>query len=558
MDLAHPFLTEHIIAYIGNKRRLLRLIYRAIESTSPEPPAGLRFLDLFSGSGVVSRLGKYLNFEVLSNDWEPYSYIINRGLVETGPGDIEAEFGSIDAFGELLEEINTLPDPPEEKRYISKYYAPQSFDIESVDYKTERLFYTRENALAIDKTRSYIEEMYPPGKNDRIRNLLIALLLYEAATHTNTSGVFKAYHKGFGGHGKDAMRRILSPIKLRVPPLIDSDYPVHIFQEDANELVKFPAARGADIVYLDPPYNQHQYGSNYHMLNTIALWDKPPASLELNEKGRLKEKAAIRKDWIETRSDYCYRDTAAAAFSDLLGDIDARHILVSYSTDGIIPFDTMMELCMDRGRVSVISNEYTTYRGGKQSNSRLNTNIEFVLTVNTAERSGINTVKEVDRLIKKRKLYLLFTQKFCRERLEHNSSSVHSREVYFECGGKVLRLPSREGFELSPAPEIEELAEEELELLYEALSSCVCKTREEELGEILRTLRGETPLEDPLYFADLLPETLKKLAHKKNRDGFYRWLGEAKKLEQEWPELYRRIAEKILKVEAIAERRFSD
>ena len=112
--------------------------------------------------------------------------------------------------------------------------------------------------------------------------------------------MFKAYHKGFGGHGKDALSRILAPIVLPFPRLPSSLSPAKVYSMDANRLVR--ELPPVDIAYLDPPYNQHQYGSNYHILNTIALWDRIPAPLALNARGELLEKAAIRKDWVNTRS----------------------------------------------------------------------------------------------------------------------------------------------------------------------------------------------------------------------------------------------------------------
>ncbi|MCP4159787.1 MAG: DNA methyltransferase, partial [Deltaproteobacteria bacterium] len=82
MNFETPYLTEQIIAYIGNKRKLLPLIYDAINSVVPEMKQGLKFLDVFAGSGVVSKLAKSLNFEVYTNDWENYSYILNNGFIK--------------------------------------------------------------------------------------------------------------------------------------------------------------------------------------------------------------------------------------------------------------------------------------------------------------------------------------------------------------------------------------------------------------------------------------------------------------------------------------------
>ena len=359
MDLEAEYLTKQIIAYIGNKRKLLSLIYKAIEESDIEIKQGLKFADLFCGSGVVSRFAKFCGFEVFCNDWEQYSKILAEGYIKANPSDLLKEAGSEENFLAQLKKINELPDPSSKEVYISKYYSAHSDDITKADYRIERLFYTKQNGLAIDKIRNYIEKNF--HKDSVLYKVLTANLLYGAATHTNTSGVFKAFHKEFGGHGKDALKRILSPIELTNPVLFEGKAPVHVYNEDSNELVK--KLPHMDIVYLDPPYNQHQYGSNYHMLNTIARWDKIPEPLDLNEKGVLENKAGIRQDWVNTRSPYCYKDTAVEAFSSLIKNLDSRLILISYSSDGIIPFDEMKKICLEKGYVSIVTSDYITYRG---------------------------------------------------------------------------------------------------------------------------------------------------------------------------------------------------
>ena len=558
MNLEHPFLSQQIIAYIGNKRKLLNLISRGVDSLNLGDPSGLKFLDIFAGSGVVSRLAKYLNFEVHSNDWEFYSYILNRGFILNNLSDIPRIFGSEEAFIEELERLNTLPEPAEKDTYIARYYAPASFDIQDVDYKTQRLFYTRHNALVIDKIRNEIDRAYPAGSGNPLeeqkRDLLISLLVYEAATHTNTSGVFKAFHKGFGGHSRDALTRILAPIRLRPPRLIDSEYPVHVYREDANELVK--KVKGVDIAYLDPPYNQHQYGSNYHMLNTIARWDRISAPLDLNDKGELKEKAAIRKDWKETRSDYCYRNSAASAFSDLLQNLDARYILISYSTDGIIPFEEMKDICRRKGRLKIVTNEYTKYRGGKQSNSRLNTNIEFILIIDTTHPSTPASMRKVDTVIGQNRLRLLFKNNFSRDKLQEQAMTISGGNVVFKVVQKEVKIATRDYFELLPPEGLEDLSLDEVVLLISKLQSSMCLTKEEELNEILSKIDGDA--DRNLYFIRLIPDRLKKLAHKKNRNRFYHYLEEIRRIESQHRELYSLIKTRIDSIELLAEKRFTN
>lgn len=556
MDFDNGYLTDQIIAYIGNKRKLLKLIYKAIETTGIEIKPGIKFLDVFSGSGVVSRFAKMLNFEVFSNDWESYSKVINSAYLTINKRDIDTLFGSEQKLKDLINKINNLPDPKEEEQYIAKYYAPKEDDINTVNYKTERLFYTRKNALAIDKIRNYIEENYPINSKSeetrKIRNLLIAQIIYEAATHTNTSGVFKACHKEFGGHGKDALERILSPIAIHEPVLIDSDYECHIYQQDANKLAE--ELEGIDIAYLDPPYNQHQYGSNYHMLNTVAKWDKIPVPLEMNAKGELKEKAGIRHDWVNTRSPYCYKTEAEIAFKDLINKLDAHYILISYSTDGIIPFDTMREICMKKGKTTIVTNEYTTYRGGKQSNQRKNTNIEFILVIDTNTKSDKKEVKDIDFIVAQKKLFLTFKQKFSESKLK-SLDLINNGKIDFDLNGKRILIDFDNYFTLKLPEDLTELSTDEMLELSNLLDKCACLTKEEEIDELIHIAKSNK--NEAERFIKLLPHTLKKLASKKNKHIFEKKLKEIKELKKDFPLEISKIDGKIKDVENQAKIRFS-
>jgi adenine-specific DNA-methyltransferase len=388
----HPYLRTQLIAYIGNKRTLLPFLgelfrERSLRGVVDGSPLSPRFLDPFAGSGSVARLAKYLGFAVVAGDWELYSYVINRAHLGVVPKELPrlfAEHGGVEA---VLAALNGLyPGDGSSSGggpgYIARHYAPGA--TETADYRRERLFYTRENALFIDAVRGRIEELYPEPLDEvgPEKALLLASLLYQAATHANTSGVFKAHHKGFGGHGKDALSRILRPMALQVPVLYDGARGAEVYRQEAEELAR---GRSFDVVYLDPPYTGHQYGSNYFMLNTIARWDRPPVSEERGPDGRFKQKAGIRSDWRRTRSAYCYRGTAPGALRRLVDSLDAGQIYLSYNTEGIIPFEELIDIMESRGRVELFLKDYTVYRGGKQSIRRATRNAELVLLVTTSE-----------------------------------------------------------------------------------------------------------------------------------------------------------------------------
>ena len=386
IDIKNKYLKENLIAYIGNKRRLLPFIENVFLEILDKDKNVKTALDLFAGSGSVSRLLKTLDLEVYSNDWEYYSYILNYAHIHINIEDTKNMFLHTGGLQNTIETINNIDRIKNKDRYISKYYSPKN-DY-NPDLKNERLFYTQYNGTKIDIIRHNIEELY---KNNAINQkeyfYLIASLIYEAATHTNTSGVFKAFHSGFGGRNKDALNRILTPISLKELPLYNGKNG-YVSMLDANEFVIKNKNKKFDLVYLDPPYNQHQYGSNYHLLNTIALWDKPKINKNIYINGKKTDKGGIRKDWIKTKSDYCYKKTAKNSLINLLENINANHIVMSYSTDGIIEFDDLISILENKGDLKIATSEYVKYRGAKRSIVNKTKNIEYLFVVD-ARKSKI-------------------------------------------------------------------------------------------------------------------------------------------------------------------------
>jgi adenine-specific DNA-methyltransferase len=576
-DLDHPYLKTQLIAYIGNKRSLQPLLYRVFgrllwggqgghdRHSRTHAPV---FLDPFAGSGSVSRLARYLGCRVLANDWEYYSYVLNYAHLGIGEREAWGLFTSCGGPEGILAELNALAEPAENDRYISRCYAPAS--TETADYRRERLFYTRENALIIDAVRSRIEALYPadqPGQGGessmKEKMLLLASLLYQCATHTNTSGVFKACHKGFGGHGRDALGRILSPIRLQMPVLIDSPEDAEVGCENAEDFVR---SRPADLCYLDPPYNQHQYGSNYHLLNTIALWDKPEVSNELREDGRLKHKAGIRGDWIRTRSEFCYRRSAGEAFRRLLEAIDARHIVLSYNTEGIIPFDELVELMSSQGRLQLFGNEYVKYRGGKQSLSRQVHNLEFVLVLDRSASTSPEDRRRLERAVLAARLSVMMKRSFSPGKVRHQFSLPPGCRDFLPVSldGKTVHLPMPQLYRFAPeAAAIVEAktadgAAGDLRRLLEKLGACEVTDRRQEILALLEILEaGRQPPRDGEELQKRVLWLLRKFAHRKYRGTFEQTLDELRVLSRREPERFAPLIRGLGEVEKLARARFA-
>lgn len=386
------FIYNQLIPYIGNKRRLIPLIGQAIERTGID--SGV-FFDVFSGSGVVSRLAKVLGYKVISNDWEPYSYTINHVYIKQNHPAPFKKLGGVEKAFDALNNIKPV------KGYIANYYCPA--DDEHPNPDRERMFYTQENGRRIDAMRERIKQWRDEGTiNENEEKILLAPLIFQGAYCSNTSGVFKAYHRGWGGSTNTALYRIRSRLTIEPPIFQDNGKENEIYKMDANQLA--PSIK-CDIAYIDPPYNQHQYGSNYHLLNTIDLWDKPKINKEIFVNGQTENKSAIRLDWrTERRSLYCYKDTATETFRDLINKINAKFILISYSTDGFVDFDTLIDIFSHKGYLDVVTKKYKRYRVSSQRYSGEDVydrgyNTEFVLIINTARKSSSANIENVKAVL---------------------------------------------------------------------------------------------------------------------------------------------------------------
>jgi adenine-specific DNA-methyltransferase len=546
-----PYLTTQLIAYIGNKRRLLDFLgplFRRLTGNYAAPKR-VRFLDPFAGSGAVSRLGKHLGYQVEANDWEFFSYVLNEAHVGVDAKEAKRLFGGPGGLDALLARLNRQAERAPAPGYIARHYAPR--ETASADYRRERLFYTRENAVFLDTVRDEVERLYPGWRLSesawREKLLLLAAILYQAATHANTSGVFKAYHKGFGGHGGDALHRILRPMALEHPVLADSAARCAASQEEA---VGFVSSRPADIVYLDPPYNSHQFGSNYFMLNTIARWDKPSVDESRTEDGMLRVKAGIRPDWSETRSAFCYRDSGPRAFADLLDAIDARYIVLSYNSEGIVPLEELVDILAPHGRLELVTRDYVTYRGGRQSMQRATNNAELAFVLHRRESPGLWDRSRIEATLLERRLQGLLRARFSPERLGH-LFPVEGNTVTLLPGRLSLRTEARYRF-LDSVGDLSDLDTETLQQLLERLERCRLQDHREEARLLMRML-ADGAVDDPTArraYRERMIRCLRKFAHKKYHREFLETAEEIRSYVRSFPERFPGVEADLCEVEA--------
>ena len=353
LDEENPdFYTRQLITYIGNKRALLGPIGVALGRVKRRLGRDkLRILDAFAGSGVVSRYFKASSSYLASNDLEEYSAVVAKCfLANRSQVDEVALRGIVDDFNCRVETTRMTLG------FIQELYAPRDDDNISA---SDRVFYTSENARRLDDYRRLIGDA--PAE---FRNLLLGPLLGLASVHANTAGVFKGFYKDrvtglgrFGGSGADALSRIRGCIKMATPSLSRFECNYEVFQEDANSLAR--KAKGLDLAYLDPPYNQHPYGSNYFMLNLLARYVKPT---------QVSTVSGIPTDW--SRSGYNVRAKSLPLILDAVEAVDAPFVILAYNNEGFVDTNELFAALLNLGRVDVIATAYSAFRGSRNLHDR--------------------------------------------------------------------------------------------------------------------------------------------------------------------------------------------
>lgn len=331
------YLSDQIITYLGNKRKQLPIFADAFHDIK-EP---FRFADIFSGSGIVSRLAKTIPHctSILANDWESYSCALNRCYLSNDIPD------DLDNYINFLNDTRNIHQ--EDEYYLYGNYSPLD---DSNIRENERVFYTSHNAKMIDRFRTRLE--YCP---EDIRRCALGSLLYKSSIHNNTCGYFNSFYKvdgkgHYGGKNENDLGRICGEIVLSRPVFYKrNDISIQVEQLDANDLVRKMSP--VDVCYIDPPYNKHPYGTYYFMLNLICDW-KREYPIHNNLRGQTDE-------W--KRSLYNSFDKSDIVFRDLIEHTKSRYIWVSYNNRGLISTSKMKEILSFHGRVSECFFEHKTY-----------------------------------------------------------------------------------------------------------------------------------------------------------------------------------------------------
>lgn len=310
--------------YLGNKYSLSNFIRETVEANCKKINI---VVDIFSGTGAVANIFK--DKMLITNDLLYSNYISNY-----------AWFGhekySSRKIIEIIYEYNQVKT--KENNYVRENFADT--------------FFSADDCSKIGYIREDIEEKYKKKEiNFKEYAILITSLLYAMDRIANTVGHYDAYRKHVTFEKELVLNVLLPEVNINANNIC--------YNVDANELIK---SIKCDLLYLDPPYNSRQYCDAYHLLENIARWQKPKVY-----------GVAKKMDRASLKSDYCMI-TATKAFEELIGNADAKYILLSYNnmsdkgnerSNAKISDEDIMRILSKKGKVKIFESNYKSFSTGK-------------------------------------------------------------------------------------------------------------------------------------------------------------------------------------------------
>lgn len=304
-----------MIKYIGSKRRLLPAIVRVIEAL----PGVESVLDLFSGSSRVGHALKARGYRVTANDHNTYAFHLARCYVQA---DRERWH---DVAHQWVDRFNRMPGKP---GYFTRTFCEQS------------RYFKPANGARVDAIRDAIAAAALPAE---LESILLVSLMEAADRVDSTVGLQMAYLKQWAP-------RAHNDLCLRVPALVSG--PGKASQLDALSCAQLGRH---DLVYLDPPYNQHKYLNNYHVWESLVRWDAPDVY----------GVACKRIDCRDYQSAFNRKREIEPALAAVVRAVDARFLVVSFNNEGYLSEATLRDLLAAEGALAVLALDHKRYVGAQ-------------------------------------------------------------------------------------------------------------------------------------------------------------------------------------------------
>lgn len=282
-------------------------------------------LDLFSGTSRVGHAFKKSGYRVTANDHNSYARTLALCYVQA---DRDVLLPSAER---LIAELQKVPP-------VDGWFTET--------YARESRFFQSKNAAKVEGIRNRIAEL---DLCEELRAVALVSLMEAADRVDSTCGVQMAYVKHWA-------KRSFNDLELRVPDMVAGKGTA--LQMDAEKLapaLKEMIRQPVELVYLDPPYNQHSYLSNYHIWETLVRWDKPDVYGVAQKRTECREK----------KSAFNSKRKHGEVFSDLIDALEVPLIMVSFSNEAFLSREEL-EACLSRRGPTLVHGEaYSRYVGAK-------------------------------------------------------------------------------------------------------------------------------------------------------------------------------------------------
>ncbi len=285
-----------MIKYLGSKRTLVRVLGSIAESVGARTA-----VDLFTGTTRVAQELKRRGLTVTATDLATYSQVLSDCYIATDARDVDER--------DLDDELKRLNAVRGEPGYFTETFCEAS------------RFFQPKNGARVDAIRSLLEVDH---KTSPLYPVLLTSLMLAADRVDSTTGVQMAYLKQWAP-------RAHRDLELRRPALLPGDG--HTVAGDAMTTVD--ELEPVDLAYLDPPYNQHRYFTNYHIWETLVRWDAP-------EHYGIACKRVDSRDEA-TRSVFNTKREMPVALASLIRRTKAEVVVVSYNDESWITPEQMAD-----------------------------------------------------------------------------------------------------------------------------------------------------------------------------------------------------------------------
>jgi adenine-specific DNA-methyltransferase len=307
-----------VIKYIGSKRRLVPVLGEIVALSGAE-----NALDLFTGTTRVAQELKRRGIAVTAVDTARYSEVFAQCHIQT-----DATTVNKDDLRDALRYLNSLPG---EAGYFTDTFCVKS------------RYFQPFNGARVDAIRDTLAAEFT---NSALFPILLTSLIDAADRVDSTTGLQMAYVKKWAP-------RSFRPLLLRQPELFPG--PGRAVRADASRAVG--ALGEFDLAYLDPPYNQHRYFTNYHIWETLVAWDAP------GHYGVACKRLDSREP--HTKSVFNSKQQMPAALRQIIADVRARVVVVSYNNESWVTLDELKAWCSSHGHVQVLAFDSKRYVGAQ-------------------------------------------------------------------------------------------------------------------------------------------------------------------------------------------------